>query len=161
MNVSWNDAQEYVAWLSRRTGKTYRLLTEAEWEYAARGGEQTAFSWGDEIGENNANCKDCGSKWDAEQTAPVGSFAANKFGLHDMHGNVFEWVQNCWQPSLEDNLANEGSGRIDESECRDRSIRGGSWLSPPENVRAASRIFDSNVYRVNVVGIRVARMVAP
>ena len=77
INVTWGDAQRYVAWLSRMTGKPYRLLTEAEYEYAARAGSTTAYPWGDDIGKNNANCKGCGSQWDNMQTAPVGSFAAN------------------------------------------------------------------------------------
>src|SRR5262245_3850139 len=94
--VSWDDAQAYVAWLSRMTDKTYRLLTEAEWEYAARAGSQAAYSWGDEIGKGNANCGGCGSQWDSKETAPVGSFAANAFGLHDMHGNLWEWVEDCF-----------------------------------------------------------------
>ena len=84
IGVSWDDAQAYVAWLSRMTGKTYRLLTETEWEYAARAGSQAAYSWGDEIGKGNANCNGCGSQWDNKRTAPVGSFAANAFGLHDI-----------------------------------------------------------------------------
>ena len=84
MNVSWNDAREYVAWLSSQTGQTYRLLTEAEWEYAARAGSTTQFSWGNEIGQERANCGGCSTQWDFVQTAPVGSFAANAFGLHEM-----------------------------------------------------------------------------
>jgi formylglycine-generating enzyme required for sulfatase activity len=74
----------------------YRLLTEAEWEYAARAGTTTAYYWGDEIGKGNANCDGCGSKWDNQQTSPVGSFSANQFGLYDMAGNVWEWVQDCY-----------------------------------------------------------------
>ena len=77
------------------TGRTYRLLSEAEWEYAARAGTKTAYPWGDEVGKGNANCEDCGSQWDGKQTAPAGSFAANAFGLHEMHGNVYEWVEDC------------------------------------------------------------------
>jgi len=84
INVSWDDAQRYVTWLSKITGKTYRLLTEAEYEYAARAGTLTAYPWGDDVGNNHANCAGCGSRWDAAQTAPVGSFAPNQFGLHDM-----------------------------------------------------------------------------
>ena len=98
INVSWNDAREYVVWLSSQTGQTYRLLSEAEWEYVARAGSSTAYSWGDAIGSNQANCGDwvsnCGDQW--EFTAPVGSFQANSFGVHDMHGNVMEWVEDCW-----------------------------------------------------------------
>ena len=86
--VSWNDATKYAVWLSDKTGKNYRLPTEAEWEYAARAGTDTKYWWGNKIGKNNANCDGCGSKWDDKQTAPVGSFAANAFGLHDVHGNL-------------------------------------------------------------------------
>ena len=99
INVSWSDAQEYVAWLSRQTGQTYRLLSEAEWEYVARAGSSSLYSWGNDIGSNRANCADldefgtCGDQW--EYTAPVGSFPANAFGVHDMHGNVTEWVEDC------------------------------------------------------------------
>jgi formylglycine-generating enzyme required for sulfatase activity len=95
INVSWNDAQQYVAWLSARTGRPYRLLSEAEWEYAARSGSDKPYPWGGEIGNAHANCAGCGSQWDASQTAPAGSFAPNAFGLYDMHGNVSEWVQDC------------------------------------------------------------------
>ena len=92
VNVTWLEARQYVQWLSKMTGKTYRLLSEAEWEYAARAGTQTAYSaWGDEVGKGNANCSGCGSQWDNRRPAPVGSFTASAFGLHDMHGNVSEW----------------------------------------------------------------------
>ncbi len=97
--VHWDDAGAYVNWISRETGKNYRLLSESEWEYAARGGTQTRYSWGDAIGRNRANCAGCGSRWDGEKTAPVGSFSANEFGLYDMHGNVREWTQDCWNDS--------------------------------------------------------------
>src|SRR5262249_10640723 len=93
--VTWDDAQRYAAWLAKMTGKPYRLLTEAEYEYATRAETQTAYPWGDDIGRNNANCNGCGSKWDATQTSPVGSFKPNAFGLYDMVGNVFEWVEDC------------------------------------------------------------------
>jgi len=92
INVSWGDALEYAQWLSKKTGKKYRLPTEAEWEYAARGGAQTPYWWGAEIGNGNANCYRCGSGWDGRSTAPVGSFKANGFGLHDTAGNVLEWT---------------------------------------------------------------------
>jgi len=97
IDVSWeNISHEYLPWLAKKTGKTYRLLTEAEWEYAARAGSRAQYTWGDEVGKNRANCNGCGSQWDNKQTAPVGSFQANAFGLHDVHGNVSEWVSDCY-----------------------------------------------------------------
>jgi formylglycine-generating enzyme required for sulfatase activity len=98
MNVSWDDAQRYVAWLSRKTGKSYRLLREAEWEYAAQAGSGREAAAAP--GANQANCSGYGSRWDGRQTAPVGSFAANAFGLHDMLGNVWEWTADCWNENL-------------------------------------------------------------
>ena len=95
VNVSWTDAQEYVRWLSKRTGKRYRLPSESEWEYAARGGTATRYHWGDDPGPNRANCNRCGDRLDASRTLPVGSFPPNPFGLFDMHGNVWEWVEDC------------------------------------------------------------------
>jgi formylglycine-generating enzyme required for sulfatase activity len=94
--VSWDDAQAYVRWLSQMTGKPYRLLTEAEWEYSARAGSTTAYFCGEEIGEKNASCNGCGSRWDNRETSPVESFKPNAFGLHDMAGNVWQWVEDCY-----------------------------------------------------------------
>ena len=131
INVSWDDAtKEYLPWLSRKTGKTYRLLTEAEWEYAARGvtsasAVHTTYSWGNDIGKNRANCDGCGSQWDDKQTAPVGSFAANAFGLHDMHGNVWEWVQDCYKDTYA-GAPPDGRATSDVASCL-RVLRGGSW----------------------------------
>jgi formylglycine-generating enzyme required for sulfatase activity len=105
INVSWGDAKLFVAWLSRLTGKEYRLLTEAEWEYAARAGSNTRYSWGDEPGSGRANCSGCGGAWTL-QTAPVGSFRPNAFGLHDMEGNVWEWVDDIWYESHQGTPAN-------------------------------------------------------
>jgi formylglycine-generating enzyme required for sulfatase activity len=96
IDVSWEHARAYVKWLSTMTGKQYWLLSEAEWEYAARAGTTTAFYWGDELGEKNANCYDCGSEWSRKWTSPVGSFKPNPFGLYDMAGNVWQWVQDCY-----------------------------------------------------------------
>ncbi|CAN0590363.1 unnamed protein product, partial [Ectocarpus sp. 12 AP-2014] len=100
INVDSKDAGEYVAWLNRKLSITepsagYRLLSEAEWEYAARAGTTTRYAWGNDVGSGNANCWGCGSQWDQKMTAPVGSFPANAFGLHDLHGNVAEWVEDC------------------------------------------------------------------
>jgi formylglycine-generating enzyme required for sulfatase activity len=91
INTSWGDAKQYVAWLSQLTGKAYRLLTEAEWEYATPAGADTRYSWGNDPHAGNANCDGCRSPWDVKHTAPVGSLKPNAFGLHDMHGNVWEW----------------------------------------------------------------------
>lgn len=136
INVSWDDAQQYAKWLAGRTGRPYRLLSEAEWEYAARAGSTTAYPWGDNIGEGNANCDGCGSEWDDKQTAPVGSFKANAFGLHDMHGNVFEWVQDCGTANY-DGAPTDGSART--GPCTSRVLRGGSWSYGPRDLRSANR----------------------
>ena len=101
IHVTWYDASAYAAWLSSQTGKRYRLPTEAEWEYAARAETETMYSWGNDIDVNRANCDGCAGQWDNAKTAPVGSFEANGWGLHDMHGNVREWVQDCWNESYE------------------------------------------------------------
>jgi len=140
VNVSWNDAQKYVRWLSQKTGKNYRLLTETEWEYAARAGTVTAYPWGDAIGSGNANCNGCGSQWDNKQPAPVGSFKANAFGLYDMNGNVCEWTDGC----------------IDVN-CNARAVRGGSWFYDALYVRSTQRSGDSPTARDYDDGIRVAR----
>ena len=159
VNVSWDDAQSYVAWLSRETGESYRLLSESEWEYVARAGTVTRFWWGDGIGRNRANCGGCGSRWDGESTAPVGSFAANAFGLHDVHGNVFEWVQDCWNDSY---AGSPGDGSAWESgECSRRVLRGGSWGDIPGLLRAADRVRDVTGYRDSNAGFRVARTFTP
>jgi formylglycine-generating enzyme required for sulfatase activity len=101
VRVSWDDAVAYARWLSQQTGKHYRLPSEAEWEYAARAGTETTYWWGNEIKQGLANCIGCGSRWDNQQTAPVGSFKPNPFGLYDTAGNVSEWVQDCWHDSYQ------------------------------------------------------------
>jgi formylglycine-generating enzyme required for sulfatase activity len=157
--VSWDDAQQYVAWLSQMTGKPYRLLTDAEFEYAARAGTQTAYPWGDDIGANNANCVGCGSQWTGSagtwQTAPVGSFAANQFGLHDMVGNVWKWVQDCYHPNY-DGAPIDGS-TWPGGDCTARVIRGGSWGGGPDFVRPAFRDRASSNNRDYTMGFRVGR----
>ena len=114
INVSWEEAQAYVAWLSKKTGQQYRLLSEAEWEYAARAGTTTRYPWGDDPGVNRANFDGSGSQWSSKQTAPVGSFEPNAFGLHDMIGNVLEWVQDCWNDGYKGAPA-DGSARETET----------------------------------------------
>jgi hypothetical protein len=108
--------KQYLPWLSRETHQTYRLLTEAEWEYAARAGSRGKYTWGDEIGSNRANCDGCGSQWDNKQTAPVGSFEANAFNLHDMHGNVWEWVSDCYKVSYA-SAPSDGTAASDVAGC--------------------------------------------
>ena len=159
INVSWDDAQEYVEWLSSQTGATYRLPSEAEWEYAARAGTATKYHWGNDVGANRANCGGCGSQWDIKQTAPAGSFAPNRFGLYDMHGNVWEWAQDCWNSSYA-GAPSDGSPRL-QGECGERVLRGGSWGNDPRFLRAAFRYGFTAGSRSDVVGFRVARTLAP
>jgi formylglycine-generating enzyme required for sulfatase activity len=165
IDVTWDDAQRYVKWLSTVTGKTYRLLTEAEYEYAARAGTQTPYPWGNDFAVNDkpmANCNGCGSiPWDNNETAPINSFPANNFGLSDMVGNIWEWVQDCFHPTF-DNAPLDGSAWT--TDCPDRTyraVRGGSWLNPPNYVRSANRFKASAVDRDDNLGFRVARDLTP
>jgi formylglycine-generating enzyme required for sulfatase activity len=155
INVSWQDALEYVAWLSKKTDAHYRLLSEAEWEYAARAGTTTRYTWGDDAGQNRANFAGSGSKWSNKQTAPVGSFEPSRFGLYDTSGNVWEWVQDCWNNSY---AGAPGDGSPWESrDCGRRVLRGGSWYIKPEVARSALRYRVVPVYRYFYDGFRVAR----
>ncbi|GAB6051204.1 hypothetical protein JCM17960_00240 [Magnetospira thiophila] len=153
--VSWNDAQTFIEKLNRKTGQRYRLLSESEWEYVARAGTTTTYSWGNSAGSGNANCDGCGSRWDNKETAPVGSFRANPFGVHDMHGNVLEWVQDCYQDSYA-NTPTDGSARGGNNSC-DRVYRGGSWISIPRDLRSANRYGLQPDYRSLSLGFRLAR----
>ena len=142
--VNRKDAEEYAAWLREKTGRPYRLPSEAEWEYAARAGTTTARYWGEEIGANHTSCDGCGSEWDKRSPAPVGSFPPNPFGLHDMLGNVQEWTSDCWTPDLtgarRDGSPNLGLPKNRENgECRWPVQRGGSHSSFAWAVRAAIR----------------------
>ena len=157
--VDWEDARAYVRWLSRKTGHRYRLLSEAEWEYAARAGTTTRYSWGDGIGRNRANCGGCGSRWDGRQTAPVGSFAANGFGLYDVHGNVWEWVADCWNNSYR-GAPSDGSA-WESGNCGRRVLRGGSRLDRPRYLRSAYRFGFGTGHRLYYIGFRVARTLTP
>jgi formylglycine-generating enzyme required for sulfatase activity len=162
VTVDWDDAQQYVAWLSQVTGKTYRLLSEAEYEYATRAGTTTTYPWGDDIklnGQAMANCKGCGSKWDALQTAPVDSFPPNKFGLYDMVGNVLEWNEDCRHSDYNGAPA-DGSAWIAGGDCPDRVVRGGSWLTTPDVLRSAYRNSFGTNLRISHIGFRVARTFA-
>jgi formylglycine-generating enzyme required for sulfatase activity len=156
INVTWDDAQYYAAWLSRMTGKPYRLLSEAEFEYAARAGTQTAYPWGDEIGKNNANCTMCGSRWDGRQPSLAGSFAANRFGLYDMHGNIWQWLEDCYHKDYQ-GAPQDGSPWIDGADCNQRVVRGGSWGGDPQVLRSAYRTWIATGIRSADVGFRVGR----
>jgi formylglycine-generating enzyme required for sulfatase activity len=156
--VSWDDAQIYVVWLSRMTGKKYRLLTEAEWEYAARALTTTAYYWGDDVGRSNANCDGCGAEWGGRQTSPVGSFKPNAFGLYDMAGNVSQWVQDCYHDNYQE-APSDGSAWTSGS-CIFRVVRGGSWYNVPRFLRSANRDWDAAGYRSGSFGFRVGRSLA-
>ena len=159
INVSWDDARSYVQWLSEQAGHAYRLPTEAEWEYAARAGTTTQYSWGNDIGRNLANCDGCGSQWDNDRTALVGSFPANPWGLHDMHGNVREWVLDCWNGGYR-GAPGDGSAWL-SGECGARVLRGGSWYLQPWNLRSAYRGRGAPGFRYYELGFRVARTLTP
>ena len=156
MNVSWSDAKGYVRWLSGETGAGYRLLSESEWEYVARAGTSSRYWWGDGIGDNRANCDGCGSRWDNEETSPVGSFSANGFGLYDVHGNVWEWVEDCWHDDYE-GAPSDGRAWTTGGDCARRVLRGGSWSYAPRILRSANRYWIDTGNRNYNVGFRIAR----
>ena len=170
INVSWEDARAYVRWLSRETGKSYRLPSEAEWEYAARGGATTSRYWGDSTSSQcrHANGADAAAKraysdWTtavcddgAVHTAPAGTYAANAFHLFDMLGNVWEWTEDCWHESHRGAPA-DGSPWIG-GDCGRRVWRGGSWFDEPWYLRSANRGWGVTEDRYDNRGIRVARM---
>jgi formylglycine-generating enzyme required for sulfatase activity len=171
--VAWPDAKAYAAWLSRKTGKPYRLLTEAEWEYATRAGTTTYRFWGN---GRDAACR-YGNVFDQDyaaatnnaekperffrcsdghrESSPVGSFAANPWGLHDTTANAWEWVEDCFHESYA-GAPNDGSAWV-AGECLQRGIRGGSWTSTPRNVRSAWRERDTPDFRYDNLGFRIAR----
>ena len=153
-NVSWSDAKQFVAWLAGATRKAYRLPSEAEWEYAARGGTQTKYWWGDQFQSGMANCKNCNDVAAAEQPIKVGSFKPNPFGLYDMGGGVDQWVEDCWHKSYQGAPA-DGSAWV-EGDCASHVIRSGSWRNDARYVRPSNRdSYDTNV-RYPTHGFRVA-----
>ena len=159
VGVSWNDALACTKWLTKRLSekmdKDYRLPSEAEWEYAARAGTSTRYPWGEKPGTNLANFRDSGSQWSGKQTSPVGSFEPNGFGLCDMIGNLWEWVQDCWNDSYQG--APGDGGAWQSGDCGQRVLRGGSWDSRPENARVSYRVRGEPPYRYDLTGFRVAR----
>ena len=154
INVNWEDAQAYVRWLSERTGAEYRLPSESEWEYAARGGTTTPFHTGATISTDQANYDGSGRRGEYRgRTTPAGTFAPNAFGLYDVHGNVWEWVQDCWHDDYRgapsDGTAWEHGG--------DYVLRGGSWNDAPRYLRSAGRGRSSTGRRLGLAGFRVSR----
>ena len=146
--MSWDDAKEYTAWLSKKTGRAYRLLSAAEWEYAARAGTTKKYAFGDTITKSQAQFSD----WN---TVEAGSFKPNAFGLYDMHGNVWKWVEDCYQDSY--NGAPADGSASTAGDCRSRVLRGGSWFYNPRLLRSASRLGNPPVIRSDYLGFRLAR----
>jgi formylglycine-generating enzyme required for sulfatase activity len=162
--VSWYDAVAYVQWLNRKLGDgatgtdlaPYHLPIEAEWEYAARAGSQTARWWGDDLGRNNALCHICGNPWDPQGTVPVDSFRANPFGLFGMLGNASQWTEDCWNPNYDD-APSDGSGWT-TGDCGLHVTRSGGWESDPWVVRSAGRTREDVDRGTNFIGFRVAKI---
>ena len=154
--MNWDDAKTYVAWLSRETGKRYRLLSESEWEYVARAGSASKYTWGNSVSCTQARYGHySGSCGDEKQTLTVGRFAANGFGLFDVHGNVWEWTQDCWNESYK-GAPTDGSA-WQRGDCDRRVLRGGSWFFGPERLRSAFRYRFAAAYRFFDSGFRVAQ----
>jgi formylglycine-generating enzyme required for sulfatase activity len=178
INVSWNDIHSYLTWLSHKTGKPYRLLSEAEFEYVARAGSETAYPWGAEIGKGSANCDGCGSHWGNNQESPIVPFVANAFGVYDMVENpcgrdssirrppcnVWEWVEDC------DHGNHNGHGDYNGAPtdgsawtslgCSGRVVRGGVWYYYPQFLRSSYRSTFATDYRNYFLGFRVVRTLA-
>ena len=152
INVNWDDVQTYVSWLSTETRGSFRLPSEAEWEYAARAGTESRYQWGNDIGRNRAHCEGCGSRGHQGRTMQVGSFEPNAFGLNDLHGNVWEWVQDCTNDDYRGALS-DGSPWL-RGNCSRRMLRGGSWSN--EDVRVAGRTGRPTDYGSRDVGCRIA-----
>jgi formylglycine-generating enzyme required for sulfatase activity len=153
--ISWNDAQNYVSWLTRTSGERYRLPSEAEWEYAARAGTASRYWWGDAMVPRMINCRGCGEPYDANAPLGVGSAAQNPFGLFDMGGGIAQWVADCWHATYQAAPADGTSW--EEPGCRDRVLRSGSWRTGVEAVRPASRAGYEAAIRHPSHGFRVAR----
>jgi formylglycine-generating enzyme required for sulfatase activity len=164
INVSWADATAYAVWLSEQTGQRYRLPSEAEWEYAARAGTPTPFSTGDCIHTDQVNYNgeydyaDCGAKTGLYRgkTVPAGSLRANPWGLHEVHGNVWEWVQDCWHPNYE-GAPKDGTAWEAGGDCALRVVRGGGWSGDPVYLRSAFRGRFSADGAIGNLGFRLAR----
>jgi formylglycine-generating enzyme required for sulfatase activity len=153
INVSVYDALDFARWVSRQSGVRYRLPTEVEWEHAARAGSRSRFPWGDDLGSNRANCDGCGSRWDGESTAPVGSFAPSAWGLYDAIGNVGEWTCSMRDPDPARSFETCDS----PYESRRRVYRNGGWSDDPSRLEAQFRDWNAAVRRTDFVGFRLVR----
>ncbi|MDX2224205.1 MAG: SUMF1/EgtB/PvdO family nonheme iron enzyme, partial [Rhodospirillaceae bacterium] len=163
IKVAWADALRYAEWLSRASGHRYRLPSEAEWEYAARAGGLARYPWGDDSGMARANCRGCGAKpWSGDRSAPAASFAANGFGFFDLHGNVSEWVADCWASTHRD----PAGGRVRDQaprvagagvDCAKRVTKGGDWYYIPALATSAARMGNDAGMTSYTIGFRVAR----
>ncbi|MBL1142426.1 MAG: SUMF1/EgtB/PvdO family nonheme iron enzyme [Proteobacteria bacterium] len=155
-SISWDDAYNYTKWLSKETGEKYRLLSESEWEYAASGGEKSPFWWGYDMEPNKAHCfLGCNQELNTNIPMKTGSFEANPFGLHDMSGNVSEWVHDCWHPNYKGAPSDESVW--EGGDCTLRVVRGGAFISPEQSLRTASRDKYKSNSSYEFIGIRVAR----
>jgi formylglycine-generating enzyme required for sulfatase activity len=164
INVSWDDAKAYAGWLSRKTGKSYRLLSEAEREYATRAGTTTAFWWGSSISTSQANYNGNagGAKGEFRgKTVPVDSFSPNPWGLYNVHGNVWEWVEDCGRDTYQGARSDGSAWTTACTDASRRVVRGGSWFNIPQDLRAASRLGFTTSYRVYFLGFRMARTLNP
>jgi formylglycine-generating enzyme required for sulfatase activity len=159
INVSWDDAQGYAAWLSEKTGSVYQLLSEAEWEYCCRAGTETAYSFGDTITTEQAKFSSRGSG-NTRGTVEVGTYPANAWGLHDMHGNVWEWCEDAYVDTYEGALDN-GAARDAKGKSSLRVLRGGSWDNRPRYLRTADRDGYLPDSRIGSIGFRLARTLNP
>ena len=153
-NISWDDAQRYVVWLSLKSGRRYRLPSEAEWEYAARGNTTTRYWWGNDVGIALANCRDCGGSQDRATPLPVESFKPNPFGLYDVNGGVAQWTADCWFANYQ-GASSDGSAR-DQKNCQQRVLRGGSFRTDRNGITATTRNYYDASVRYIEHGFRVA-----
>ena len=160
ININWDDAKSYIQWLNHKTGKNYRLLSEAEFEYVSRAGTTTTYWWGDDLGVGHAACTKCGSRWDRapgrlDRPPPVGSFPPNNFGLYDTIGSVYQWVEDCFyqyhQVLLRDGSPWVGAG------CERHILRGGAYNHFPWNLRVSARNYAGSGLRDSYIGFRIAR----
>ena len=159
INVVYAEILDYMKWISAKTGETYRLPSEAEWEYATRAGSKTEYWWGDDVGKGRANCRRCGTEWSGVKSAPVGSFEKSPWGLYDVHGNVLEMVADCWFESH--SRAPADLSTRDEPDCANRVVKGGAWYYLPKVSRSASRARNHAKVFSYFIGFRVLREIKP